>query len=162
MPTRSATPAETDVISACQEAIGYQFKAPDLLRAALTHTSVANTRSASNERLEFLGDSVLGLICCEQLFVRYPEFHEGDMTKVKSVVVSRRTCARMGKKLGLQDFLFFGKGMRGGPDGPSNLLADAFESLVGAIFIDGGLDAVKPIVLALLLPTLAACGLMCN
>ncbi len=152
MPIRTATPAETDIISACQEAIGYQFKTPDLLRAALTHTSVANTRSASNERLEFLGDSVLGLICCEQLFVRYPEFHEGDMTKVKSVVVSRRTCARMGKKLNLQEFLFFGKGMRRGPDGPSNLLADAFESLVGAIFIDGGLDAVKPIVLALLLP----------
>jgi ribonuclease III len=150
--TRTAVLGETEVLTACQEAIGYQFRQPELLRAALTHTSVANTRSASNERLEFLGDSVLGLICCEQLFVRYPEFHEGDMTKVKSVVVSRRTCARMGKKLQLQNFLFFGKGMRGGPDGPMNLLADAFEGLVGAIFLDGGMDAIKPIVLGLLLP----------
>src|SRR5436305_8934497 len=115
MPPQELTASrERAILDECQEAIGYRFGRAELLRAALTHTSVANTRSASNERLEFLGDSVLGLICCEQLFVRYPEYHEGDMTKVKSVVVSRRTCARMGKKLHLQKFLFFGKGMRGG------------------------------------------------
>src|SRR5205814_1289216 len=106
-----------------------------------------------NERMEFLGDAVLGLICCEQLFVNYPDYHEGDMTKIKSVVVSRTTCARMGKQLRLHEFMFLGKGMRNGADGgPLNLLADAFESLVGATFLDSGLDAVKPIVLALLLP----------
>ncbi|MFL5329940.1 MAG: ribonuclease III [Gemmataceae bacterium] len=152
MPTRTITKSEAGILDACQEAIGYHFKRPELLRSALTHTSVANTRGASNERMEFLGDSVLGLICCEQLFINYPDYHEGDMTKIKSVVVSRRTCARMGKKLHLQDFLFLGKGIRGQSEGPNNLLADAFESLVGAIFLDGGLDAVKPIVLALLLP----------
>lgn len=152
MPARISAKAETDTLAACQDAIGYRFQKPELLRAALTHTSVANTRSASNERLEFLGDAVLGLICCEQLFVNYPEYHEGDMTKVKSVVVSRRSCARMGRKLRLHEFLFIGKGMRGGAEGPANLLADAFESLVGAVYLDGGLDAVKPLVLNLLLP----------
>lgn len=152
MSNTPTTPVEPDALVACQDAIGYRFRQPELLRAALTHTSVANTRSASNERLEFLGDSVLGLICCEQLFIRYPDFQEGDMTKVKSVVVSRRTCARMGKKLSLQNYLYFGKGMRRGPDGPMNLLADAFESLVGAIFIDGGMEAVKPFVLEQLMP----------
>src|SRR3954464_11207954 len=110
MPTRTITKNEAGILDACQEASGYRFKRPELLRAALTHTSVANTRGASNERLEFLGDAVLGLICCEQLYLRYPDYHEGDMTKIKSVVVSRRTCARMGKKLRLQEFLFLGKG----------------------------------------------------
>ncbi|MBX7102824.1 MAG: ribonuclease III [Gemmataceae bacterium] len=138
----------------CQEVIGYQFKDIELLRSALTHTSVANTRAASNERLEFLGDAVLGLICCEQLYLRYPDFQEGEMTKVKSVVVSRRTCVQMGRKIRLHEFLQFGKGMRGGPEGPASLLADAFESLVGAVYLDGGMDAVKPILIPLLQPAI--------
>jgi ribonuclease III len=149
---RTTTLTEAEVLAGCQTAIGYRFVNLELLRAALTHTSVANTRGSSNERLEFLGDSVLGLICCEQLYLRYPDFQEGDMTKVKSVVVSRRTCAHMGKKLRLNEFLRFGKGMRSGPDGPMNLLADAFESLVGAVYLDGGMDAIKPLVVDLLLP----------
>src|SRR5258707_10716655 len=95
--------SEAEILQECQEAIGYQFKSPDLLRAALTHASGANTRLASNERLEFLGDSVLGLVCCEELFRRYPEYQEGEMTKIKSVVVSRRTCALFSKSLNLGD-----------------------------------------------------------
>jgi len=81
-----------------------------LLRAALTHTSGADTRGASNERLEFLGDAVLGLVACEQLFIRFPEYQEGDLTKVKSAVVSRRTCARISEILHLGEYLFLGKG----------------------------------------------------
>jgi len=152
MPTKVSQKSDAAILAKCQATIGYEFQRPELLRAALTHTSVANTRGASNERLEFLGDAVLGLICCEQLFLRYPDYHEGDMTKIKSVVVSRGSCTRMGRQLKLHECLFLGKGMRGGPDGPVNLLADAFESLVGAVYIDGGLDAVKPMVLSLLLP----------
>lgn len=152
MPGRSGNTKSADFLAGCQSAIGYQFKNVELLRSALTHTSVANTRGMSNERLEFLGDSVLGLICCEQLYLRFPDYHEGDMTKVKSVVVSRRSCIRMAKRIGLKDYLRFGKGMRGGPDGPANLLADAFESLVGAVYLDGGMDAVKPLVVDLILP----------
>src|SRR5215213_4965103 len=89
---------ERAILDDCQEAIGYRFNRPELLRAALTHTSGANTRAASNERLEFLGDSVLGLVTCEQLFERFPDFQEGDMTKVKSVVVSRKTCAKFSEE----------------------------------------------------------------
>jgi ribonuclease III len=152
MPIRAPAADEATILDTCQDVIGYRFNRPELLRSALTHTSVANTRGASNERMEFLGDAVLGLICCEQLFVNYPDYHEGDMTKIKSVVVSRTSCTRMGKQLRLEEFMFIGKGMRNGTGGPQNLLADAFESLVGAIFLDGGLDKVKPIVLALLLP----------
>lgn len=152
MAVRVKPAVEAEVLEKCQETIGYRFERIELLRAALTHTSVANTRGASNERLEFLGDAVLGLICCEQLFINYPDYHEGDMTKIKSAVVSRRACAHMGRKLGLHECLFMGKGMQRQLVGPGNLLADAFESLVGAVYLDGGLDAIKPIVLRVLLP----------
>src|SRR5215210_8299048 len=97
----SPTDYEADILADCQEAVGYTFRKPELLRSALTHTSGANTRLASFERLEFLGDAVLGLVCVEQLYRRFPEYQEGDMTKVKSAVVSRRTCARISKKLHL-------------------------------------------------------------
>src|SRR5438132_667097 len=147
MPQELSTSHEAEILEECQKAIGYQFKQPELLRAALTHTSGANTRSASNERLEFLGDAVLGLVTCEQLFLRFPDYQEGDMTKVKSVVVSRRTCARISRQLNLGDFLFLGKGMHGHAAVPASLLADVFESLVAAIYLDGGLDAAKQFIL---------------
>src|SRR5215470_18453947 len=100
---------EAEILEDCQEAIGYQFRQPELLRSALTHASGANTRLASNERMEFLGDSILGLVVCEQLYLRFPDYQEGDLTKIKSVVVSRRTCARISKQLNLGDYLFMGR-----------------------------------------------------
>src|SRR6266498_2068142 len=115
---------EAEVLEECQNAIGYHFRQPDLLRAALTHASGANTRLASNERMEFLGDSVLGLVTCEQLYLRFPDYQEGDLTKIKSVVVSRRTCARISRLLNLGEFLFLGKGMIIHAVVPANLLAD--------------------------------------
>src|SRR5438874_10723711 len=156
MPPPDTTPAtgEYAVLEDCQDAIGYRFRNPALLRAALTHTSGANTRAASNERLEFLGDSVLGLVTCEQLFARFPDYQEGDLTKVKSVVVSRKTCARFSQDIGLGDFLFLGKGVNTYGDIPSNMLADVFESLVAAIFLDGGWDAAKTFVLRFIQPEL--------
>lgn len=151
-PTELTSTRERAILDECQEVIGYRFQKPELLRAALTHTSGANTRAASNERLEFLGDSVLGLVTCEQLFERFPDFQEGDMTKVKSVVVSRKTCARFSEELGLGDFLFLGKGVGNTGEMPSNILADVFESLVAAIFIDGGWDEAKTFILDFIEP----------
>ncbi len=138
---------ERAILDDCQAAIGYRFKKPELLRAALTHTSGANTRAASNERLEFLGDSVLGLVTCEQLFQQFPDYQEGDLTKVKSVVVSRKTCAAFSLELGLGDFLFLGKGVGHFGEIPANMLADVFESLVAAVFLDGGWDVAREFVL---------------
>jgi ribonuclease-3 len=152
MPSEWTTAEEAEIIEDCQQAISYRFRQPELLRAALTHTSGANTRAASNERLEFLGDSVLGLVCCEQLFLTYPDYHEGDMTKVKSLVVSRRSCALISRQLGLGNFLFTGKGMDGREELPPNVLADVFESLVAAIYLDGGLDPAKTFILRWLAP----------
>jgi ribonuclease III len=139
----SSSDNEADILAECQEAIRYQFHKPELLRSALTHTSGANTRLASFERLEFLGDAVLGLICVEQLFNRFPEYQEGDMTKVKSAVVSRVACAQFSQEIGLGEFLFLGRGMMPSGDLPSNMLADVFESVVGAIYLDGGLVAAQ-------------------
>ena len=127
----------------CEERIGYTFKDKRLLQAALTHASGAEHRLASNERLEFLGDAILGAVVCELLYHRYPDYLEGDMTKIKSVVVSRQTCARVSQSLQMQEFLILGKGMITHPTVPPSLLADVFESLVAAIHLDGGADASR-------------------
>jgi ribonuclease III len=138
---------EADILEECQTAIGYRFRQPEILRSSLTHASGANTRLASNERLEFLGDAVLGLITCEQLYLRFPDYQEGDLTKIKSVVVSRRTCARFSRQLNLGDYLFLGKGMHLHTAVPASLLADVYESLVAAIYLDGGLEAARTFIL---------------
>src|SRR3984893_2612812 len=83
----------------CQEVLRYRFRDPTYLREALTHASGANHRLASNERLEFLRDAILGAIVCELLFLKFPEYQEGEMTRIKSVVVSRRTCAQISEKM---------------------------------------------------------------
>jgi ribonuclease-3 len=147
MPQELTTTRETEILDECQSAIGYKFRQLELLRSALTHTSGADTRLGSNERLEFLGDAVLGLVTCEQLFLRFPDFQEGDLTKIKSVVVSRRTCARISRQLRLDEFLFLGKGMHLHHAVPSSVMADVFESVVGAIYLDGGLEPVKEFIL---------------
>jgi ribonuclease-3 len=147
MPPELTTSREAEILEKCQKAIDYQFRQPELLRSALTHASGANTRLASNERLEFLGDAVLGLVCCEQLYLRFPDYQEGDLTKIKSVVVSRRSCARFSRDLNLGAFLFLGRGMHVHTDVPSNLLADVYESVVAAVFLDGGLEAARPFIL---------------
>ena len=147
MPQDLSTNHEAEILDECQSAIGYRFRQPELLRSALTHASGANTRLASNERMEFLGDAVLGLVTCEQLYLRFPDYQEGDLTKIKSVVVSRRTCARFSKALNLGDFLFLGKGMHLHTAVPPSLLADVYESLVAAIYLDGGLEAARTFIL---------------
>jgi ribonuclease-3 len=134
--------SEDVVLEACQHEIGYTFKRPTLLRSALTHASGANHRLASNERLEFLGDAVLGFVVCDLLYRNYPEDEEGELTRIKSHVVSRRTCATLSRKLQLDDYLFLGKGM-GGQAAPNSVLADVFESLLGAIYLDGGITAAR-------------------
>lgn len=125
-------------LETCERRIGYTFRNRMLLQAALTHASGALHRVASNERLEFLGDSILGAVVCEMLYHRFPEYLEGDLTRVKSVVVSRQTCAKISETMRLDECLFLGKGMTNSPTVPPSLMADVFESLVAAIHLDGG------------------------
>src|SRR3954466_13433524 len=99
------------LLESCQLRIDYQFRDVAMLKAALTHASGAQHRLASNERLEFLGDAILGAIVCEELYHQYPQYLEGDLTKIKSVVVSRSTCAKISASMNLEEFLYLGKGM---------------------------------------------------
>ena len=131
------------IFELCEDVLGYSFRDPSILKSALTHASGADHRLASNERLEFLGDAILGAIVCEQLYLKFPGYLEGELTRIKSVVVSRRTCAKISARLGFEEFLILGKGMGSQDQTPSSVLADVFESLVGAIYLDGGMDAAK-------------------
>ena len=151
---RQPPEAEIDVAE-CQRRIGYAFREPALLVAALTHASGAQHRLASNERLEFLGDAILGFLVCETLYQSFPESLEGDLTRIKSVVVSRETCARISGQLQLIDFLIVGKGLSVTRPVPMSVMSDLFESLVAAIYLDGGLEAVRPLVDRFLLPEIA-------
>jgi len=145
-PAACSTPPLSSVLVNCEQRLGYQFADKKLLQSALTHASGAEHRLASNERLEFLGDAILGAVVCEYLFHQYPQYLEGDLTKIKSVVVSRQTCAKISESLGMQEFLILGKGMITHPSVPSSLLADVFESVVAAIYLDGGLQAAREFV----------------
>jgi ribonuclease-3 len=146
----------SELLERCQDALGYRFENPDLLRSALTHASVANHRLASNERLEFLGDAVLGLVVCEELYRRFPEYLEGDMTKIKSIVVSRRTCAAMSRRIGLDQFIFLGKGMCGRNDLPASLAAAVFESVTAAYYLDAGFEKTRDWILEQVTPHIDA------
>ena len=130
-----------------QEMLGYQFSDPSLLELALTHSSVAATRQDSNERLEFLGDSVLGLCVCHDLYSEFGDLLEGEMTKIKSSVVSRQTCAEIAWDAGLVDMVNLGKGMSKTKELPMSVAAAVFESIIGAIFVDGGFDPARAFVL---------------
>ncbi|XZE37005.1 ribonuclease III [Pirellulaceae bacterium SH501] len=130
----------------CQSIIEYRFQESTILMSALTHSSVASTRTQSNERMEFLGDAILGMVVCDYLFRSYPEYLEGELTKIKSVVVSRRVCAKISRQLRLDECLVVGRGMMKSAM-PRSLLSDVFEAIVAAIFIDGGLDPARKFIL---------------
>ena len=130
-----------------EKVVGYTFKNPDLLKEALTHASIADNRLDSNERMEFLGDAVLDLIICEDLYLKFPQYNEGDLTKIKSAVVSRRTCAEVSNETGLTDLLIIGKGISSRNAMPTSLAAAVYESMVAAIYLDGGFETIKEYVL---------------
>ena len=137
-----------------EQVLGHHFNNPQLLKEALTHSSVADNRLDSNERMEFLGDAVLDLVICEALYQRFPEYQEGDMTKVKSAVVSRRTCAEVANETGLTDLLLIGKGISSRSSMPSSLAAAVYESIVAALYLDGGFEVVKEYILRTMTPKL--------
>lgn len=141
LPTES-TPID-DRLAMCEDLIGYRFHNRELLQRCLTHASIARTRLESNERLEFLGDAILGAIICELLFHTFPEEAEGELTRIKSIIVSRTTCAKISGEIGLDRCLMLGKGLVVGDQMPSSVVAAVFESLVAGIYLDGGIEAVR-------------------
>lgn len=131
----------------CQQAIGYQFSDIKILEISLVHASIADDRLQSNERLEFLGDAILGMVICHELYSRFPEYLEGQLTKIKSMLVSRRTCARITDQLELVQFLRVGKGMGALRKLPLSCRAAILESIIGAIFEDGGHEAAREFII---------------
>jgi ribonuclease-3 len=140
------------------ETLGYRFNNKELIITALTHSSYANEargRVDFNERLEFLGDSVLGLTVSDYLYRTYPQLPEGSLTKIRAGVVSEVSLAQIARILGLGEFLRLGRGEEntGGRDRAS-VLADAMESVIGAIYLDSSLENAKAFVLNLLKPSI--------
>lgn len=130
---------------------GYQFTDPEKLERAFIHASAASCPEESNERLEFLGDAVLGFLTCEILYRTLTHLPEGELTKIKSLVVSRAVCAQITDELGLAQHLKVGKGMRSAAL-PLSVRAAILECLLGAMLEDGGLDVVRPLVRRLIEP----------
>ena len=138
---------DEEVLRQIEQTLGYTFSDKSLLIKALTHSSAVDDRVLSNERLEFLGDSVLAVVICQALFERFPDYLEGDLTKIKSKLVSRETCARVSGKLKLHKFLKVGKGMVSNRALSGSLAAGVLETVIGAIFIDGGLEPARHFIL---------------
>jgi ribonuclease-3 len=130
--------------------LGYTFQDREILKRGLTHASSADSRLQSNERMEFLGDAVLGLVMVEYLHSTFPTLLEGDLTKIKSSVVSRRTCADAAIELGLEGLLVTGKGMGQSGAIPPSVAAAVWEAAIGAIYLDGGLEPARVFILAAL------------
>ena len=131
----------------CQQMLDYKFRDANLLEQALTHASVSDERLGSNERLEFLGDAILGAVVCNELYQRFPNYLEGELTKIKSMIVSRRTCALLSDQMGLSRFLRVGKGMTNQSRLPGSCKAAALEALIAAVYLDGGDRAARDFIL---------------
>jgi len=141
-------------LAVLQQILGVSFKDPSLLEQALVHSSYVNENpgvaSASNERLEFLGDAILGSVIAEKLYQDLPSFSEGEMTKLRATLVRRDTLARVARAIGLGDYLYLGKGEEasGGRRKPVNL-AGALEAVTAAIYLDQGAVTAKDFILRL-------------
>lgn len=145
-------------IGAFEEKIGYEFKDKTYIQTALTHSSFANEHKEFNynERLEFLGDSVLGLVVSDYLFRARNDLPEGKLTRLRANVVCEESLSAVARKINLGDHLFLGKGEKasGGSDRDS-ILADATEAVIAAIYLDGGFDQAKDFILSNLRDTIA-------
>ena len=139
------------MIKDLENAIGYRFHNIQLLQNALTHSSYANERwhnsLLSNERLEFLGDSVLGMLVAEYLFRNFPDRPEGELTRMRADMVCEQTLAAAANKIGIGNHLLLGNGEeQGGGRNRNSILADAMESVIAACFLDGGIAAALKVV----------------
>ncbi|MBE6838259.1 MAG: ribonuclease III [Ruminococcus sp.] len=135
-----------------EDIIDYHFKNPALLHEALSHSSYANENKKSrqsNERLEFLGDSVLSIVVSQYLFENYKNLPEGKLTKIRASLVCEKALYNFSKQISLGEYLFLGKGEEhsGGRERPS-ILADAFEAVIAAIYLDGGLEVARKYILS--------------
>ena len=154
----------SDDLEKLQEALGYHFNDVGLLKHALTHPSFSNEngepKEASNQRLEFLGDAVLELISSVFLFNRKPVLQEGVMTKVRAALVCEPTLAEAARKVNLGDYIILGKGeARERINNRDSVISDAFEAVIGAMYLDGGFEQAQNFVNKLVLTDIESAGL---
>lgn len=147
---------DNELLDKCQAVIGYKFQGPTLLIEALTHASSCSITNPSNERMEFFGDSIVGMVVCEYLYRMYPQYSEGRLTKMKSAIVSRTSLGRVARIMQLDDFLIVGPGMQKRKNLPNSIYANVFEAIVAAVYLDGGMDVARELVLRLLAEEFAA------
>jgi len=141
-------------IAQIEAVLGYHFEHQELLKEALTHSSQAEDRRNSNERLEFLGDSVLSLVICQFLYETFPSYLEGEMTRLKSTVVSRKSCSEVAARLNLIEYFRVGKGTDTSRAMTGSIAAGMLEALIAAIYLDGGLEAARQFVLSVFKPVI--------
>ena len=141
------------------ERMGYTFRKPETLRHALMHASYTPGDGVDNERMEFLGDAVLELCVSEELYFRFPHMHEGQMTKNRASIVCEAALFEAAKEIRLGEYILLGKGeaASGGREKPS-ILSDAFEAVICAIFLDGGLEPARTFIHRFVLPQLDLSG----
>jgi ribonuclease-3 len=135
------------VFCSMEQLLGRPFRDRALLKTALTHPSMRDFAKVSYERLEFLGDAVLGLVIAEHVYHRFPDSDEGELTRIKSSVVSRAALAHLGKRLRIAEHLVMGKGMHNQGPVPRSVTANATEAMIGALYVDSGFDPAKEFVL---------------
>jgi len=135
-----------------EQIVGHKFSSRSLLARAFTHSSAVENRLNSNERLEFLGDAILSAVICQSLFDGFDHYLEGELTKIKSAIVSRGSCARVARQLGLVRFLKVGKGMGANKTLPMSLAAGLLEAIIAAISIDSDFDTAREFILRYFAP----------
>lgn len=155
---RSEKPISDTSFLRLQDRIGYLFNNPSLLERAITHPSSTSHAHSDNERMEFLGDSVVNLCVAQALYEWHPDWTEGDLTKVKSCVVSTTGLARAAETIALRDVSRFGKGLPPHEPLPPSVYANLFEAVTAAVYLDGGLEAARAFVLRILSPEMRACA----
>ena len=141
---------EGERLAACEIALGFTFTDRRLLARALTHSSSTADKRQDNERMEFFGDAVLDLVVREFLFHHYPTHQEGELTEAKSAIVCRASLVKAARRLDLKQFLILGRGMGKRRSIPDSLLADAYEAVVAAIYLDGGYKPVRDFIMCTL------------
>jgi ribonuclease-3 len=142
----------------CEERIGYSFADPALLQLALTHASSTADKRRDNERLEFFGDAVLGFLVSQYLYENRPELREGELTELRSILVRRRTLARAMRRMDLKECLILGGGIDPDRALPGSVLANVFEALLAAIYLDGGMKPAGAFLRQWLAPEMPPAG----
>jgi ribonuclease-3 len=140
-------PNEEEILAHLEAKLQYRFKNEKLAVQALTHSSAKDKDFPCNERLEFLGDAILGHVISEHLFHHFPGYEEGDLSTMKSIIVSAKTLSEQARELELDRIIILGRGLTEKRQLPKSILCNAFEAVVAALYLDGGMDTVRTFIL---------------